>query len=112
VPEAEREQAYPAIRASSTDVQAIARYQGLNERSVGRLRAIKEYLFNNLNFEADPEIANAWQRLRTGQGTTADVTLLKHETPEMWYRNNVLDEYRAAHAAANERWNWQVLLDG
>jgi hypothetical protein len=75
VSDAEAEQAYAAIRASPTDVQAIARYQGLNERSVTRLRAMKQYLFTNPRWsEADPEIANAWHRLRTGQGTAADMT--------------------------------------
>ena len=113
VSEAQAADAYAAIRASTTDVRAIARYQGLNERSVVRLTQMKGYLFNNPAWTGpDAEIAAAWHRLRTGPGTFADKQLLRHETAEMWYRANVSDDYGASHAAANRLWNWQSLVGG
>ncbi len=38
--------------------------------------------------------------------------LLRHETAEMWYRTNVADDYSAAHAAANSKWDWESLIGG
>jgi hypothetical protein len=77
-----------------------------------RLQRIKNYVFNNREWTyADPRIAEAWHRLRTGRGTPVDKLLLKHETAEMWYRRRILDEYRAAHQAANRHWNWQALIE-
>jgi hypothetical protein len=108
--ESHAREAYDAIRASKTDVEAIARYEGLNERSVARLREVKRYLFDNPNWTGpDADIAAAWHRLRTGAGTSADRDLLRHEVAEMWYRRNVRDDYSLAHQAANRHWNWEAL---
>ena len=99
------EAAYEAIRESSTDVAAIARYTGYK---AGRLQEIKDYLFNNKEWNmADPDTAAAWHRLRTGRGTENDRLLLKHETAELWYRKNVEDDYPKGHQKANTHWNWE-----
>lgn len=64
----------------TTDVAAISRYTGYNS---SRIQKIKNYLFHNREWTgADPDIAAAWHRLRTGAGTPNDRLLLKHETAE------------------------------
>ncbi len=109
IPENQAEAAYESIRQSSTDVEAIARYQ---KYKASRIARIKDYLFRNPEWtDADPEIAAAWHRLRTGRGTATDLLLLKHETAEMWYRANVNNDYSPAHARANRHWNWQRAVE-
>ncbi len=110
--QAEVDEAYTVIANSKTDVDAIARYLNLNDRSRVRLDNIKDYLFkrNNgiPNFEADPAIATAWQRLRTGAGTDSDKLLLKHEVAEIWLKkNNPGISHTEAHRLANARANWE-----
>jgi len=108
----EADEAYAAIRASTKDVDAIVRYQRLSDRSRERLGRIKEYLFNNREFQADPEIASAWHRLRTGAGSPADMTLLKHEVVEMYSKAKNGLSHEEAHRRANDLFNWQRLIDG
>jgi len=100
---------YERIRELNDDVADIMRNTGLTDE--GRLNRIKEYLFNNSDeFSADPAIARAWERLRTGNGISDDLLLLKHETAEMWLRNNKGLDYRDAHDAANEKFNWGITV--
>ncbi len=106
VQEADAAEAYEAIRQSSTDVAAISRYTGFKRH---RLERIKDYVFNS-GFDPDPEIANAWHRLRTGQKYDLDILLLKHETAEMYLRGRGYD-YSPAHRRANKHWNWQEEIE-
>jgi len=109
IPEAEAELAYEVIRESTTDVSAISRYTGYK---ADRIERIKEYLFRNPGWDPDPEIAAAWHRLRTGAGTETDRLLLKHETAEMWVRENTdLVDYASSHEKANSHWNWQEAVE-
>ena len=102
--------AYKAIRESTTDVAAISRYTNLKP---GRLEKIKDYLFNNKEWTgADGEIAASWHRLRTGRGNSTDMLLLKHETAEMWLRRVNGMSYQDAHRLANEKFNWQKIIEG
>jgi hypothetical protein len=102
--------AYEAIRESTTDVAAISRYTNLKP---SRLEKIKDYLFNNKEWtDADGEIAAAWHRLRTGRGDATDMLLLKHETLEMWLRRVKGLSYQEAHRLANNRFNWQKIIEG
>jgi hypothetical protein len=106
--DADARAAYDAIRASGTDIAAIARYTGYKPE---RLQRIKDYLFNNAEFVPDELIAAAWHRLRTGRGNAIDRLLLKHETAEMWLRNSRGCDYWDAHRRANPRWNWGIVAE-
>jgi len=112
ITETQAEAAYAAIRDSKTDVNAIASYLRLNERSAERLRKIKDYLFSNSEWTgADPAIATAWQRLRTGRATAEDVLLLKHEVAEIWLRQNTSLAREEAHRRANKHYNWEFTVN-
>jgi len=73
------------------------------------IQRIKEHLFYKkhelddglLRFDADPEIANAWNRLIEGKHTMKDIMLLKHEIFESKYEGIFKTNYRKAHDAAN-----------
>lgn len=52
-------------------------------------------------FDADPAIANAWQRLQRGTHTKADIQLLEHELFESRFEGIFKTDYRTAHEAAN-----------
>jgi hypothetical protein len=109
IPQSEAEAAYQVIRASKTDVAPIARYTRYKPQNLQR---IKDYLFNNPEWTgADPEIAAAWHRLRTGRHTQADRLLLKHETAEMLLRNRYGRGHWQAHRRANRKWNWQRIIE-
>lgn len=54
-------------------------------------------------FDSDIGIAHAWQRLRSGTFTPADIQLLKHETAEAWFMRTNEPGYNAAHAAAEAK---------
>ncbi len=113
VKQSEVDEAYSAIAKSTSDVDAIVRYLGLNKsRSRARLEQIKDYLFrgnNDIpNFIADPAIATAWHRLRTGKGTPSDKLLLKHEVAEIWLKKHIPGiTHSEAHRRANARANWE-----
>ena len=110
------DEAYNAIRASTTDVAEIARSTGLKAENIQK---VKDHLFNQQHlldryvkqgvpaelrrFHSDIGIAQAWERLRTGKHTAADLQLLKHETAEAWYMRKNGPGYSEAHDAAQNR---------
>ena len=54
-------------------------------------------------------MAEAWLRLRSGRGTSQDVTLLEHESAEHnYYVSHPGSTYSQAHAAANQIANWSI----
>ena len=60
-------------------------------------------------FDADPYIANAWQRLREGSYTQNDLALLEHELFEARFEGIFRTSYRTAHDAAlraGRTWEW------
>jgi len=97
--------AYDAIRASTEDVSQIAKNTGFSETEI---QAIKDHVFNNehmlddglARFDADPDIADAWQRMQTGQQLPQDLDLLKHEAFELNFEKTHNVNYRTAHQAA------------
>jgi hypothetical protein len=99
------EAAYNEIRASTTDVAAIAEKTGFPEAEVN---LAKDHLFhaehvldNSVRrFDADPYIANAWDRLVDGMFTKNDLMLLRHEIYEANYERAFNSTYREAHEAA------------
>ncbi len=110
------DEAYDAIRESTTDVQSIAENTGFREENI---QNIKDHLYNNEHlldryvdygipatmgrFDSDISIAESWSRLENGTFTNEDIQLLKHETAEAWYMQKYGPSYSAAHEAAQMR---------
>ncbi len=100
------ESAYNVIRASTGDVMNIASNTGMRNFQIDR---IKDHLFNRTHrldrgvarFDADPAIANAWNRLQSGTHNAGDIQLLKHELFEAKFEGIFKTNYRSAHDAAN-----------
>jgi hypothetical protein len=111
------DEAYEAIRASTTDVEAIARNTGIKPKNIQK---VKDHLFYEEHlldryadmgepgvmqrFDSDAGIAAAWKRLADGNFTEADLQLLRHETAEAWYMRKNGPSYNAAHNAAQKRY--------
>lgn len=106
--EAEAERAYEAIRATD-DVAAIARNTGMRVQKIAR---IKNHLFNDVHprsggmarFDADADIAEAWQRLHSGSQLPRDIDLLNHEYFESKVMSRYKTSYEIGHAAAESRY--------
>ena len=110
------DEAYEAIRASKTDIEAISRNTGIKPENV---KKVKDHLFYEEHlldryvdygipaetgrFDSDLGIANAWKRLENGTFTADDIKLLKHETAESWYMRRHGPGYTDAHNAADKR---------
>ncbi len=110
------DEAYDVIRASSTDVNAIAKSTGYKPDNIQK---VKDHLFNNEHvldryvdlgvpatvqrFDSNIDIANSWRRLENGTHTPKDTQLLKHETAEAWHMRKHGSGYSAAHEAAQRR---------
>ncbi len=96
---------YDTIRRTD-DVGDIARHTGLPKFQVQR---VKDHIFSNTHqlddvvrrFDADPLIANAWQRFGSGSHTSADLQLFRHELFESKFEGIFKTSYRKAHDAAN-----------
>jgi hypothetical protein len=64
-------------------------------------------------FDAGPDNAEAWLRLRDGRGTSADHVMLRHEIAEAAYVDSHPGAaYSEAHAHANSVANWEAILMG
>ena len=108
--------AYNSIRKSTTDVNEISRNTGIKPQNIQK---VKDHLFHNEHlldryvkqgipgetrrFDSSQEIADVWNRLRSGTHTKADIQLLKHETAEAWYMRKYGPSYDASHNAAQQR---------
>ncbi|MFQ6329642.1 hypothetical protein ACLMAL_26385 [Nocardia sp. CWNU-33] len=118
--------AYNAIR-NADDVGRIvsslesARRPDGSRYTPSMVEAVKDYLFHqehplratdggliNARFEANPDIAEAWIRLRSGRFTDSDLLLLEHELVEHLHSvENPGASYADSHRAANEVANWE-----
>jgi uncharacterized protein YukE len=59
-------------------------------------------------YDASPDMAEAWLRLRSGHARPEDITLLEHESAEArYYDAHPGATYEDAHRAANVVANWQ-----
>ena len=59
-------------------------------------------------YDASPDMAEAWLRLRSGRAQPEDIALLEHESAEArYYDAHPGATYEEAHRAANEVSNWQ-----
>ncbi|WP_313636999.1 hypothetical protein [Paenibacillus sp.] len=93
---------YESFRKSNVDVQSIAKNTGMSEN---RIQRIKDHLFFKEHikehgvgrFEADYEIAQAWDRLQKGTFKQQDIDLLNHELFESKFEGIFKTDYRTAH---------------
>ncbi|MDP4097351.1 WXG100 family type VII secretion target [Paenibacillus sp. P96] len=93
---------YESFRKSNFDVQFISENTGMEEH---RIRKIKEHVFFKEHikehgvgrFEADYEIAQAWDRLQKGTYKQNDIDLLNHELFESKFEGIFKTDYRTAH---------------
>ena len=108
------EKEYELIRADTGDVDKIAENTGIKPENIQKVKNhifYEEHLLDRYRdygvepewsrFNADPEIANAWNRLSSGDYTPADIQILKHETAEAWYMRHNGPSYLEAHDAAS-----------
>jgi hypothetical protein len=99
---------YDALRGSgsNTDINLISENTGIPEY---RIERIKNHLFFDNHelmdgridrFDPYIEIADAWERLQTGNFYKQDLDLLNHEYFESKFENIFNTDYDAAHEAA------------
>nr|BFD84737.1 hypothetical protein StreXyl84_41380 [Streptomyces sp. Xyl84] len=119
-------EAYDAIRAAD-DVDAMAshlsdvpRLDGNTGFTRDEIQAIKEHVFTeehplesvdggivHARYDPNPDMAEAWIRLRSGTHTDADLLLLEHELAEhRYYQDHPGSTYAEAHAAATKIADW------
>jgi hypothetical protein len=109
------EQAYDVFRASDDELPAIAGSAREHGFSFEDIATIKNHVFRDehlldsygdstvARFDANPRMAEAWQRLADGNPHPADIDLLRHERFEAEYMAGTGDQsYRRAHAATIE----------
>ena len=111
------DEAYDAIRASTTDIATIAKNTGIKAKNIQK---VKQHIFHDEHlldryvdygvpaemrrFDSDIGIANAWKRLENGAHTEDDIKLLKHEIAEAWSMNKKGPSYSKAHDIADKRY--------
>ncbi|MFI5522654.1 WXG100 family type VII secretion target [Streptomyces platensis] len=110
------------VGAISKNSREVVRGDGSTGFSEEEVSTIKKHVFDTEHpiedyetgkvvtrkFDADPEIADAWIRLRSGNALPEDHVLLEHELTELKYlREHPEATYQEAHRVANESYNWQ-----
>jgi hypothetical protein len=122
------EDAYENIR-SNDDVDSITshlrdapRVDGTSGFSVDEIAQIRRHVFFEEHpiqdydgitvtlqrYDASPDMAEAWLRLRSGHQRPEDIALLEHELAESrYYQSHPGAIYQEAHAAANQVSNWE-----
>ncbi len=127
------EDAYDHFRSDDTDIAQIADHLSDVERPDGRtgfsadeIAQIKRHLMEEEHplddyngatverqFDADPDIAEAWIRLREGRPLESDLVLLEHELTESnYFHEHPGATYREAHEFANRSHNWAQTRPG
>jgi hypothetical protein len=110
-------EAYDNIR-DNPDAEVIARNGGLTEAEAEQVRQhifFEEHPLRDDEggiahgrYDASPDMAEAWLRLRSGRQLPEDMALLEHELAESnYYRDHPGATYEQAHTAANQVSNWQ-----
>ncbi|MEV7471404.1 WXG100 family type VII secretion target [Streptomyces kronopolitis] len=110
------------IGAISKNTRDVVRGDGAKGFSEEEIASVKKHVFDTEHpiedyetgrvvtrkFDADPEIADAWIRLRSGISLPEDHILLEHELTELKYlRENPGATYQEAHRVTNETYNWE-----
>lgn len=104
---------YEQIRNDETDVAQISENCGLSRATI---LLIKYHLFFNKQhvldegrvgrFDADPDIVNAWFRLKQGDFVPEDMDLMYHELAEALLEKN-FETLRDAHLFVENRLGWK-----
>lgn len=110
------EEYYNSIRKSNSDIDRIAQNTGFSKEDI---MAIKEHVFFNSHifdneigkFDADYDMAVAWQRLINGNYEERDIVLLYHELLESEVEKKYNLTYREAHKIAEEKYAWDKIID-
>lgn len=110
------EELYNSIRASDTDIAAIAKNLDYKETNI---KKCKEHIFYRSHyldrykgekveyrrFDADLRQALAWKRLEQGCGTKEDIEWLKHEFAESHHEEKFNAGYNESHNRAQKRYD-------
>ena len=112
----EAESYYKFTRTTNDDISSIAKNVGWTEHSVAR---IKQHVFSDKHilddgtrrFDADYNMAVAWQRLINGDYLDRDILLLKHEYLESIIEKKYNLTYREAHDRATLKHDWNTVLE-
>jgi hypothetical protein len=107
-----------AIADHLRDVQRLDGSRGFSTEEISRIREhifFEEHPLSDYDggivhqrYDASPDMAEAWVRLRAGHALPEDIVLLEHESAEALYCDaHPGATYEEAHRAANEVANWQ-----
>ena len=127
------DQAYERFRRDDSDVDEIAqnlsdvrRPSGTTGFTRDEIAQVKQHLMRDEHtlddyrgghehrqFDASPDIAEAWIRSREGRPLDSDIVLLEHELAESEYEKaHPGATYQEAHEYANQQFNWESNLPG
>lgn len=110
------EQYYDSIRNRIDDIEKISYNTHISYTDV---EIVKRHVFlenhildNNVAvFDADYDMAVAWQRLINGTYEDRDIVLLKHELLESQVEKEYNLNYRDAHNIAQKKYPWSDIID-
>ena len=96
------EDMYAKFRNSTTDIKTISENTGVPEWKIKRIKEhvfYKEHIkdFEVGRFDADYDMASAWERLINGDYVKSDLDLLNHEIFESKFESIFKTNYRTAH---------------
>ena len=93
---------YLEIRNRKYDYIKVAKIANITEEDA---KEIKEYVFNNEEFQPDFDQAESWKRLFDGNPLEVDLLFIKHEMHEISLRKLGLG-YDEAHEITNKKYNY------
>ena len=110
------EQYYDSIRNRIDDIEKISNNTHISYTDV---EIVKRHVFlenyilddNVAVFDADYDMAVAWQRLINGTYEDRDIVLLKHELLESQVEKEYNLNYRDAHNIAQKKYPWSDIID-
>lgn len=109
------EKMWQGFRSRSDDIEKIAKNTGFSEECIKEIKLhvfyktlIKRYEI--APFDADYDIAQAWNRLINNQFVKSDLELLRHELAESMLMNNQAMAYDPAHELVEKFFNWRQSL--
>lgn len=110
------EQYYDSIRNRIDDIEKISNNTHISYMDV---EIVKRHVFlenhilddNVAVFDADYDMAVAWQRLINGTYEDRDIVLLKHELLESQVEKEYNLNYRDAHNIAQKKYPWSDIID-